>query len=53
MMTNWSGPESQQGGRLNIVCTNPRAHRTAWQSIFGPHLHCAGCKPPCRPEIDR
>jgi len=51
MSRHWAGEESRQGRRLNIACTNPRAHRTAWQSIFGRHLICASCSPPCRPEV--
>lgn len=26
-------------------------HGTAWRSVFGPHLICATCHPPARPDI--
>lgn len=51
MTRGWSGPEASQGRRLSISCTDPHAHRRAWRSIFGQHLHCAECVKPCRPEV--
>ena len=51
MTRSWAGPEASQGRRLSISCTDPQAHRRAWRSIYGQHLHCAECVKPCRPEV--
>jgi hypothetical protein len=43
-------PVAGRGTPARVWCPIYR-HRTAWRSVFGPHLICAACHPPAIPRV--